>query len=249
MCMTGGTVGKSYFVEELPEPMLVNQRVADIKTNDKLNKKYCYYFILSPYIQKIIVESKNSTNDNISVALIYSFIIPVPPIAEQERIVKEIERFSPLLAEYDKLEQQATKLDDEIYDNLKKLFASMEHVNYFIVTTDKAGTIRNCGLNERRIVCPVNENNAEEEEKQWDFYNKWLSSSLAKKLVIVELGEDFSNPNVIRWPFERIVMINQKAKMYRVHSTFYQIPKEIGDRACAFEMNGAQFIKELVKCC
>ena len=134
--------------------------------------------------------------------------------------------------------------DTEIYDNLKKLFASMEHVNYFIVSTDKAGTIRNCGLNERRIVCPVNENNAEEEEKQWDFYNKWLSSSLAKKLVIVELGEDFSNPNV-----ERIVMINQKAKMYRVHSTFYQIPKEIGDRACAFEMNGAQFIKELVKCC
>lgn len=139
--------------------------------------------------------------------------------------------------------------DTEIYDNLKKLFASMEHVNYFIVSTDKAGTIRNCGLNERRIVCPVNENNAEEEEKQWDFYNKWLSSSLAKKLVIVEPGEDFSNPNVIRWPFERIVMINQKAKMYRVHSTFYQIPKEIGDRACAFEMNGAQFIKELVKCC
>ena len=85
--------------------------------------------------------------------------------------------------------------DTEIYDNLKKLFASMEHVNYFIVSTDKAGTIRNCGLNERRIVCPVNENNAEEEEKQWDFYNKWLSSSLAKKLVIVELGEDFSNPN------------------------------------------------------
>ena len=139
--------------------------------------------------------------------------------------------------------------DTEIYDNLKKLFASMEHVNYFIVSTDKAGTIRNCGLNERRIVCPVNENNAEEEEKQWDFYNKWLSSSLAKTLVIVELGADFSNPNVIRWPFERIVMINQKAKMYRVHSTFYQIPKEIGDRACAFEMNGAQFIKELVKCC
>ena len=47
MCMTGGTVGKSYFVKELPEPMLVNQRVADIKTNDKLNKKYCYYYILS----------------------------------------------------------------------------------------------------------------------------------------------------------------------------------------------------------
>ena len=139
--------------------------------------------------------------------------------------------------------------DKEVYDNLKKIFESMEHVNYFIVSTDKAGAIRDAGFNERRIVCPVNENNAEEEEKQWDFYNKWLSSSLAKKLVIVEIGEDFSNPNVIRWSFERIVMINQKSKLYRVHSTFYQIPKEIGDRACAFEMNGAQFIKEFVKYC
>ena len=120
MCMTGGTVGKSYFVEELPEPMLVNQRVADIKISDKLNKKYFYYFILSPYIQKIIDESKNSTNDNISVALINSFIAPVPPLSEQECIVKEIENFEPLLAEYDKLEQQATKLDSEIYDKLKK---------------------------------------------------------------------------------------------------------------------------------
>ena len=120
LCMTGGTVGKSFFVTELPEPMLVNQRVADIKINNKINKKYCYYFILSPYIQKIIDESKNSTNDNISVGLINSFIIPVPPIAEQERIVKEIEKFEPLITEYDKLEQQATKLDDEIYDKLKK---------------------------------------------------------------------------------------------------------------------------------
>ena len=44
----------------------------------------------------------------------------MPPLAEQERIVAEIEKFEPLIAEYDKLEQQATKLDDEIYDKLKK---------------------------------------------------------------------------------------------------------------------------------
>ncbi|MFQ8903284.1 MAG: hypothetical protein ACLR7D_16970 [Lachnospira eligens] len=40
------------------------------------------------------------------------------------------------------------------------------------------------------------------------------------------------------------MMINQKAKMYRVHVTFYQIPKEIRDRAVLLEMNGAWFIKE-----
>ena len=52
--------------------------------------------------------------------LFKSLLIGIPPIAEQARIVAEIEKFEPLIAEYDKLEQQATKLDDEIYDKLKK---------------------------------------------------------------------------------------------------------------------------------
>ena len=51
---------------------------------------------------------------------ISSMLVPFPPLAEQARIVAEIEKFEPLIAEYDKLEQQATKLDDEIYDKLKK---------------------------------------------------------------------------------------------------------------------------------
>ena len=53
-------------------------------------------------------------------SLFKSLIIGLPPLAEQERIVSEIEKFEPLIAEYDKLEQQATKLDGEIYDKLKK---------------------------------------------------------------------------------------------------------------------------------
>lgn len=52
--------------------------------------------------------------------LFKSLIIGLPPVKEQERIVEEIKRFSPVLDQYDKLEQQATKLDGEIYDKLKK---------------------------------------------------------------------------------------------------------------------------------
>ena len=47
-------------------------------------------------------------------------LVPFPPLTEQVRIVSEIEKYEPLIAEYDKLEQQATRLDDEIYDKLKK---------------------------------------------------------------------------------------------------------------------------------
>lgn len=53
-------------------------------------------------------------------SLFKSLIIGLPALAEQKRIVAEIKKFEPLIAEYNRLEQQATKLDSEIYDKLKK---------------------------------------------------------------------------------------------------------------------------------
>ena len=91
MAMTGGTVGKSYFVVETKEPMVSNQRVATIKINENSYPKYVNYVILAPIIQKLIQISKNSTNDNISMDLINNFILPLPPLAEQKRIVAKIE--------------------------------------------------------------------------------------------------------------------------------------------------------------
>lgn len=91
LCMTGGTVGKSLFVENVPEKMLSNQRVATIKIDGAL-PEYVYKAILSPFIQQMIDDSKNSTNDNISMTLIKNFPIPVPPIEEQERMVFKIDK-------------------------------------------------------------------------------------------------------------------------------------------------------------
>ena len=47
-------------------------------------------------------------------------LIGLPPLAEQERIVTEIHIYEPLISEYDKIEQEKSKLDGEIYDKLKK---------------------------------------------------------------------------------------------------------------------------------
>lgn len=100
MAMTGGTVGKSLLVKTLPEEkMLLNQRVAVIRCNGVL-VDYINYVIKSDSIQSVISDSKNSTNDNISMADIYNFMIPLPPLTEQHRIVEKLEQ---LLGETDKL--------------------------------------------------------------------------------------------------------------------------------------------------
>ena len=63
---------------------------------------------------------KGTALPTINTEFMDKLIFGLPPIAEQKRIVKAIEKLSPYIQEYDNLERQATKLDKEIYDKLKK---------------------------------------------------------------------------------------------------------------------------------
>ena len=88
IAMTGGTVGKSLLLNNaLSEPFLLNQRVAIIR-NFWINVEYLNAFLHSPYIKQIIDKKKNSTNDNISMADLNGFLLPLPPLKEQQRIVE-----------------------------------------------------------------------------------------------------------------------------------------------------------------
>ena len=91
MAMTGGTVGKSLLLKsDNKEVLLLNQRVAIIR-NTRFDVNYIDTVIKSAYIKSIIDNSKNSTNDNISMADITGFLIPIPPLNEQHRIINKLE--------------------------------------------------------------------------------------------------------------------------------------------------------------
>ena len=91
LAMTGGTVGKNTILQTLPERMFLNQRVANIRSY-YIKHNFIYHFLNTPRIYNLIQKQKNSTNDNISLTDIQNFLVPLPPLSEQTRIVDKIEQ-------------------------------------------------------------------------------------------------------------------------------------------------------------
>ena len=50
--------------------------------------------------------------------------------------------------------------------------------------------------------------------KTWTEYQNWLQNTLNHKMVLLERGEGNRFPTIIRFPFERIALFQQKADLY-----------------------------------
>ena len=117
LCIEGGSAGRKIGI--LSEDVCFGNKLCAFETYG-INPKYLYYFLQAPMFIDIFKASTTGIIGGVSVNTIKSLFFYLPPLAEQQRIVSEIEKYEPLIAEYDKLEQQKTKLDSEIYDRLKK---------------------------------------------------------------------------------------------------------------------------------
>ena len=122
LAMTGGTVGKSLFVSQLDELMVVNQRVATIKIIDPIHEAYINCVIPTSLVQDVIEEAKNSTNDNISMGDIKGFKMPIPPLEEQQAIVEKV---NSLMALCDELEEHIENGQTQLEELMKSCLAEV----------------------------------------------------------------------------------------------------------------------------
>ena len=113
--------------------------------------------------------------------------------------------------------------------------------DYYVVTQAEDDLIFRCGFDKKHVAAPFV---FPEDEENWNDYMKWLSFTLNRHLLVLELGVGFANPMIIRFPFEKTVFFNQKSKMYRVHPTLPQVTAEIGDRGTAIAANPLEMFME-----
>ncbi len=97
-------------------------------------------------------------------------------------------------------------------------------------------------LNQKRKEYFNIEYNEKAYQANWEVYKNYLSRTLNSKLLILELGVGLDYPTVVRWPFERVAFINNKASFVRVNEKIFQSTAEIKEKTNSVPMNSVKYI-------
>ena len=113
-----GTLGNIAFYEN--EKIILGKSACYFNLIKNEMKIYIYWLIKTKYfLDYANEEATGTTIKNVSLAAMRNFPIPLPPLAEQKRIVAAIEKFMPLIEEYGKKETQLKAINEKI-DTLTK---------------------------------------------------------------------------------------------------------------------------------
>ena len=119
---TGGTVGKSFLVQDVPcEAIYAGYLIRTHYNSEKLVPQYLKFFMESNLYWEQLKEGTIATaQPNCNGKTLSKMLIPLPPLAEQKRIVAAIEKFMPLIEEYGKKETELKAFNEQIGTLTKK---------------------------------------------------------------------------------------------------------------------------------
>ncbi len=115
--ITGASIGRSAVVPDDFDEGNVSQHVAIVRLVDKALRGYIHLCLISPYIQTLIMSVQvGISREGLSMARLQEFVIPLPPLAEQCRIVAKVEQLMALCAEIEVKLKQAQAASETLME-------------------------------------------------------------------------------------------------------------------------------------
>ena len=84
--------------------------------------EYLYYYFANPSVQNVIEDKADGTTKQkeLATATIKAYLVPIPPLNEQKRILEKLEEVLPIVEKYKVVYDTAESLQDAFPDRLKK---------------------------------------------------------------------------------------------------------------------------------
>ena len=118
---TGGTVGKSYLVQDVPEEAIYAGYLIRTRYSDQLCPQYLKYFMESELYWSQLREGTIATaQPNCNGKTLGNMLVPIPPLSEQLRIVKKLNTTMVYVTEYGAAYSRLNNLNTQFPDLLKK---------------------------------------------------------------------------------------------------------------------------------
>ena len=118
---TGGTVGKSFLVEEVPERAIYAGYLIRTRYSSLLNPRYMKSFMESQlYWEQLKNGTIATAQPNCNGKTLAKMLLPIPPTKEQDRIVGKLTQLSSFLNNYTLCQERLNLLNEEIKEQLKK---------------------------------------------------------------------------------------------------------------------------------
>ena len=111
--MIGGNIGNKIIITTENYFEMAIKNVALFKNNNNVYNVYLFY-VLEYYTKAFQNYAVGGAQTFVSLNFIRNYPFPLPPLAEQKRIVAAIEKFMPLIEEYGKKETQLKAINEQI---------------------------------------------------------------------------------------------------------------------------------------
>lgn len=117
---SGGSWGKSAIYDKEDITMLNTSTLRLRFFSDLADNKYLYFITKSGIFKNQLECQLSGMQPNFGYQHYSKILIPLPPLAEQERIVEKLEQILPLVEEYGKNEEKLSKLNSTLPDKIKQ---------------------------------------------------------------------------------------------------------------------------------